>query len=149
MSTLEKNLYDRISVKPSSTKQKPVITSKAYRGLSSVNPDNNSSTLYDLALIKQDLLNHFHIRQGEKLMNPEFGTIIWDAIFEPFTDELKQAIADNVTSIVNYDPRIQANEIVVSTYESGIQIELDLTYVPYNISEKLRLDFDENAGLTA
>lgn len=149
MSTLEKNLYDRIAVKPSSTKQKPVITSKAYRGLSSVNPDNNSSTLYDLALIKQDLLNHFHIRQGEKLMNPEFGTIIWDAIFEPFTDELKQAIADNVTSIVNYDPRIQANEIVVSTYESGIQIELDLTYVPYNISEKLRLDFDENAGLTA
>ncbi|MDC0002423.1 GPW/gp25 family protein [bacterium] len=149
MSTLEKNLYDRISVKPSSTKQKPVVTSKAYRGLSSVNPDNNSSTLYDLALIKQDLLNHFHIRQGEKLMNPEFGTIIWDAIFEPFTDELKQSIADNVTSIVNYDPRIQANEIIVSTYESGIQIELDLTYVPYNISEKLRLDFDENAGLTA
>jgi len=88
MSTLEKNLYDRIAVKPSSTKQKPVITSKAYRGLSSVNPDNNSSTLYDLALIKQDLLNHFHIRQGEKLMNPEFGTIIWDAIFELFTDEL-------------------------------------------------------------
>ena len=149
MSTLEKNLYDRIAVKPSSTKQKPVVTSKAYRGVSSVNPDNNSSTLYDLALIKQDLLNHFHIRQGEKLMNPEFGTIIWDAIFEPFTDELKQSIADNVTSIVNYDPRIQANEIIVSTYESGIQIELDLTYVPYNISEKLRLDFDENAGLTA
>ena len=57
MSTLEKNLYDRIAIKPTQ-KQKPVVTSKAYRGLSTVNPENTSSTLYDLALIKQDLLNH-------------------------------------------------------------------------------------------
>ena len=34
-------------------------------------------------------------------MNPEFGTIIWDALFEPFTDDLKEAIARNVTTIVN------------------------------------------------
>ena len=79
-----------------------------------------------------------------KIYNTDFNTITDNEL-----DELKQSIADNVTSIVNYDPRIQANEIIVSTYESGIQIELDLTYVPYNISEKLRLDFDENAGLTA
>jgi len=26
---------------------------------------------------------------------------------------------------------------------------MELTYLPYNISEKLRLDFDEDAGLTA
>ena len=82
-------------------------------------------------------------------MNPEFGTIIWDALFEPFTDDLKEAIARNVTTIVNYDPRIQADAIAVSSYESGIQIQLELTYLPYNISEKLRLDFDESAGLTA
>ena len=148
MSTLEKKLYDRIAVKPSQ-KQKPVVSRKAYRGLSTVNPENTSSTLYELALIKQDLLNHFHIRQGEKLMNPAFGTIIWDALFEPFTDDLKQAIAENVTTIVNYDPRVQAEDIRVTSYESGIQIEMELTYLPYNISEKLRLDFDEKAGLTA
>ena len=53
MSTLEKNLYDRIAIKPTQ-KQKPVVTSRAYRGLSTVNPENTSSTLYDLALIKQD-----------------------------------------------------------------------------------------------
>lgn len=148
MSTLEKNLYDRIAVKPTQG-PKPVVTSKAYRGLSTVNPENNSSTLYDLALIKQDLLNHFHIRQGEKLHNPKFGTIIWDAIFEPFTDDLKEAIASNVTTICNYDPRVQAENIRVTSYESGIQIEMELTYLPYNISEKLRLDFDEKAGLTS
>jgi len=149
MSTLEKNLYDRIAVKPTTQQKKPVVTSRAYRGLSTVNPENTSSTLFDLALIKQDLLNHFHIRQGEKLHNPKFGTIIWDALFEQFTDDLKEAIAANVTTICNYDPRVQAENIRVTSYESGIQIEMELTYLPYNISEKLRLDFDESAGLTA
>jgi len=44
---------------------------------------------------------------------------------------------------------VQAEDIRVTSYESGIQIEMQLTYLPYNISEKLRLDFDESAGLTA
>ena len=70
-------------------------------------------------------------------------------MFEPFTDDLKEAIAANVTQICNYDPRVQAEDIRVTSYESGIQIEMQLTYLPYNISEKLRLDFDESAGLTA
>lgn len=148
MSTLEKNLYKRIALQPKK-KDAPAVTSKAYRGISTVNPENQSSTLYDLALIKQDLLNHFHIRQGEKLENPEFGSIIWDALFEPFTDDLKGAIAENVTAIVNYDPRVQVNSVSVDTYESGIQIELDLTYLPYNISEKMKLDFDQANGLVA
>ena len=52
MSTLEKNLYDRIAVKPTTQQKKPVVTSRAYRGLSTVNPENTSSTLFDLALIK-------------------------------------------------------------------------------------------------
>ena len=148
MSTLEKNIYKRVNV-ASSTKPKQPASSASYRSISTVNPVNDGYRLYDLAVIKQDIINHFHIRQGEKLMNPAFGTIIWDALFEPFTDDLKQAIAENVTTIVNYDPRVQAEDIRVTSYESGIQIEMELTYLPYNISEKLRLDFDEKAGLTA
>jgi len=146
MSTLEKPLYKKISV-TSNSQSVTAVKSKSYRGLSTVNPANKSSVLYDLALIKQDLINHFHIRQGEKLENPEFGTIIWEVLYEPLTDDLKTAIAKNVTSIVNYDPRVQVNQVIVDAYESGIQISLDLTYLPYNISESMRLDFDEKNGL--
>jgi phage baseplate assembly protein W len=98
-------------------------------------------------LIKQDIINHFHIRQGEKLENPEFGTIIWDVLFDPLTDDLKQAISDNVTEIINYDPRVQVNQVTVDSYEQGLQIEVDLTYLPYNISESMRLQFDENNNI--
>jgi phage baseplate assembly protein W len=145
MSTLEKNLYKRVSVKENQTAQQPP-TSKAYRGISTVDT-SDGFTKYDIALIKQDIINHFHIRQGEKLENPEFGTIIWDVLYEPMTELLKTAIANNVTEIVNYDPRVQVENVTVDSYETGIQIELDLSYLPYNISESMRLSFDEKNGL--
>jgi phage baseplate assembly protein W len=145
MSTLEKKLYKEIELK-SNKKPQPQVESRAYRGISTANPENTSVTFYDVALIKQDIINHFHIRQGEKLENPEFGTIIWDVLYEPMTESLKQAIADNVTDIINYDPRVAVDQVSVETYESGIIIECEITYLPYNISEAMRLRFDEDNG---
>lgn len=146
MSTKEKTLYNRVSVQTNRPDQIP-LTSRTYRGLSTVNGDATSFALYDLALIKQDILNHFQIRQGEKLENPTFGTIIWDLIFEPLTPAVKTAIAENVTEIINFDPRVVVQDIQIGQYESGIQIECQLVYLPYNISENLKLTFDETNGL--
>jgi|TARA_B100001094_G_scaffold49123_1_gene44544 phage baseplate assembly protein W len=148
MSSLEKNTVRNVRVK-SNVKEQPPVKGRAYKGLSTVNPDNKSYALYDIGLIKQDLLNHFHIRQGEKLENPEFGTIIWDVLFEPLTDSLKEAIITNVTDIINSDPRINATGIVVDQYESGIQIECKLQYLPYNISEQMKFSFDKDAGFAS
>lgn len=145
MSTLEKNLYKQVTVK-GNVKNTEDVSPRAYRGFSTVNPESNNPVLYDIALIKQDIINHFHIRQGEKLSNPEFGTIIWDAIFEPLTDGMRDAIVQNVTRVINYDPRVGVDNITVDQYESGIQIECTLTYLPYNISESIKLKFDEDAG---
>ena len=80
-------------------------------------------------------------------MNPNFGTIIWNVIFEPFTSEIKQAITDDIRRVVKYDPRIAVNSVTVTEYEFGIQVELDLTYIPTNQTERLNLQFDQKAGL--
>lgn len=146
MSNLEKQLYKQISVPGKKSASTSAPGSRTYRGISTVNEGNSSKVLYDLSLIKQDILNHFHIRQGEKLSDPEFGTIIWDALFEPFTGDMKNAIIENVSNIVNYDPRVKVNNITVDQYESGLQIEVSLVYLPYNISENMKLTFDQNAG---
>jgi len=145
MSTQEKSIYKQIVV-PSNQSQTVVPESRAYRGISTVNPDAAEWVLYDIELIKQDIINNFHIRQGEKLSDPEFGTIIWDILFEPLTDQLRDAIIKNVSRIINYDPRVNVDNITVSSFESGIQIECTLTYLPYNVSETMRMKFDENAG---
>ena len=58
---------------------------KTYVGFSTVNRDFDSNTLYDYELARTDLLNAFYIKKGEKLENPNYGTIIHDTLFEPFT----------------------------------------------------------------
>ena len=146
MASEEKKLYKEITVQ---SNQKPRVnpTQRAYRGLSTVNPDNTSFKLFDIALIKQDIINLFHIRKGEKLEDPNFGTIIWDMVYEPLTNDNRDFISENVTDIINYDPRVQVDGVTVSQYESGLQIECQLTYLTYNVSENMRLRFDEDAGL--
>ena len=88
MSTLEKKLYKEITVK-GNTRPDYGIGEKTYNGFSTVDPDSTGFKLYDIQLVKQDIINHFHIRQGELLSNPSFGTIIWDILYEPLTETLK------------------------------------------------------------
>ena len=140
------DLYKTIKITPK-RENAPPVKQKAYRGFSTVNPESTTFQQFDIGLIKQNLLNHFNIRQGEKLSDPKFGCIIWDALYEPLTTELKDAITTNVTNIVNYDPRTRASGVQVSEYESGLQIEATITYRDYNISENLRMQFDKDVGL--
>jgi phage baseplate assembly protein W len=146
MSTLEKDLFKKITVKNRTSKD-DTYQERSYRGFSTVNNSSKNFKLYDFELIKQDIVNHFHIRQGEKLTDPGFGTIIWDILFEPFTEVLKEAIISNVTEIINYDPRVKVNEIKVDAYETGLVVECSLTFLPYSITEELRFRFDQQAGL--
>lgn len=122
-----------------------------YRGYNTVGVTFGSTRLEDLELIKRDLLNHFHIRKGEKLMNPDFGTIIWDHLYDPLTEEVKQAIVDDVTSIVNNDPRTNVANVVLTEYELGIQVECELIYRDFDLSEQLLFEFngDTNTVTTA
>ena len=117
-----------------------------FKGFSS-RADKKNFKLYDFEVAKQDLMNRLSIRKGERVENPEFGTIIYDAIFEPFTEALKDAIVEDITANLNADPRISTQEILVTEADKGIAIQATITYVPLNITEKLRFNFDENSLL--
>ncbi len=114
-----------------------------YKGFNS-NEVAKNFKLYDLELVKQDIINHFYIRKGEKLENPSFGTVIWDMLFEPFTEQVKEIIAKDVEEIVNYDPRVIVNKVIVDSTDMGMRIEAEITYIPFNVNERMTLDFDRN-----
>ena len=117
-----------------------------FKGFSS-RADKKKFKLYDFEVAKQDLINRLSVRKGERVENPEFGTIIYDAIFEPFTEQLKDAILEDITANLNADPRISTEQILVTEADKGIAIQATITYVPLNITEKLRFNFDENSLL--
>lgn len=139
------NLYNKITLP--ATSKPDNIGPKTYKGFSSINTSTENYNLFDFELIKQDILNHFNTRQGERLMNPTFGCVIWDLLFEPLTEDIKGLILDNVNTIINYDPRVKAESVIVTSYGQGIQIQCTLKFVPYNIQQSLQLNFDQANGL--
>lgn len=111
-----------------------------YKGFSTQSGRNFRLT--DFALIKQDILNHFNIRKGEKLMRPNFGTIIWNVLHEPFTEDLKSVITQDIQAIAAYDPRVSFDNIIITEYEQGLQIELQLRYVLTNQTNVMLMNFN-------
>jgi len=120
---------------------------KTYVGFSSVNRDFDSNTLYDYELARTDLLNAFYIKKGEKLELPDYGTIIYDTLFEPFTSEISKAIEEDVIEIVGRDPRWALDTLAIDQAEYGLNLSLDVLYIPYSISESLSLAFNQESGL--
>lgn len=114
-----------------------------YNGFSTYNRPKHFR-ITDFELVKQDLINHFNIRKGEKLMNPDYGTVIWDTLFDPLDDDTKNVIVQDVKRIIGSDPRVGAQNVIVTQFESGIQIEIDLIYISTNQRNLLSLQFDRN-----
>jgi len=116
-----------------------------YRGFSTLQ-NKKKFTLTDYAVAKQDLINYFNLRKGQKLMQPNFGTVIWDQLFEPLTDATKDIITSDIKRIISYDPRLQVNSVSVTEETNGLQIQIVLTYIPANQSESILLNFNRNAA---
>jgi len=120
-----------------------------YKGFSTINNDFGSSKLNDTDLIKRDLLNHFAIRKGEKLMDGNFGTSLRDLIMDPLTEETKQLIVEEVNTVIQTDPRVRPEEVTLDEYENGLQVQIVLRYVIDNQVENLQVRFDrpDNAAI--
>lgn len=112
-----------------------------YRGFSTrLNAKKYRVTDFELA--KQDMINHFEIRKGEKLMNPTFGSIIWDMLFEPLTEDTKQIITNDITRIISYDPRLAVQQVAVTEQDTGFLIAIDVSYIPTDQTETISLNFN-------
>lgn len=107
-------------------------------------------TLTDKNLVVMDLINHFNIRKGEKLMNPDFGCMIWDRLFDPLTPALKDAIIKDVDDIVRSDPRISLLSRVTIQESSdghGLLLGAEIVLKSTNELVNLNLTFDNTTGV--
>jgi phage baseplate assembly protein W len=132
---------------PNAVNQVAVQTGHFYRGFSTVNNSNKNSSLYDFDLIKQDIINNFNTRRGERLMNPTYGSVIWDLLMEPLTSEIQELLTNDVTEICKSDPRVYPLQIKINEYPQGFLIEAILQMADTNQSSVLKLAFDQQLGL--
>ena len=99
-------------------------------------------TLTDFPLIKQDLLNAFNIRQGELPGRPEYGTLLWNFLFENQVEELQNNIVAEIQRVAGGDPRVFISDIQIFPQENGILIQIELTITPSTDASRLAIFFD-------
>jgi phage baseplate assembly protein W len=134
---------------PNVSSQSFVQKSQFYKGFSTANDTSMTAKIYDFELIQQDVMNMFQTKKGERVMNPEFGTVIWSLIYEPFTADIKQLISEDVTRILNYDPRVTPTQINIQEAETGLIIEATLYYKQQDVSELMKFSFDKELGIVS
>jgi len=117
-----------------------------YRGFSTVNDlSQKKFILTDYELVKQDLLNSFNTRKGSRVMQPQEGCIVWELMYEPLTEEIKQAMLENLIFIISQDPRLQLVDITLidQADTNSITVELAVNTVAGDQTEVMRILFDE------
>lgn len=114
-----------------------------FKGFVTKNKRVSESQVFDIELVKRDLLYEFHTIKGERVMFPEFGSIIWDLLFEPFTDGIKEEMLDDAISIINRDTRTEIQTIDVNEFNQGqgIRIEGKLLFKPFDVIDTFVADF--------
>lgn len=141
--------YKNIEINNSSVvQQQAVKKSQFYRGFTSTG-NQGSTKLFDFDLICKDILNHFNTRKGERVMNPAFGSDIWNLLMEPLTDEVKDLLTSDVNRICTSDPRVTPIQMDLIEVENGYILELTLLLNGTDQTRNMRLQFDQKIGLIA
>lgn len=116
-----------------------MATENLYRGLSFRNFSKNKSIkLYDVDLIKKDLLNHIFTRRGERVKMFTYGTRIPDLVFEQLDDIALTVITEDLNAVVSSEPRVNLVDLrIVPLYDRNVVIaSLVLYYVELDFTDQ-------------
>jgi len=112
-----------------------------FKGFSTVDRVRASYTLEGRDLVKRDLLNTFYTKKGERLMRPNYGSVIWDLLMNPDDTATEKEIRDDVERIIESDPRVDLLDTFIIYMDHTIRIEINLKYVLLNDSDTLYLEY--------
>ena len=112
-----------------------------FRGFNTVDKIRAPYTLDGRDLVKRDLLNTFYTKKGERVMRPEYGSIIWDLLMNPDDTATEREIRDDVLRIVDADPRVEHLYTTVIYMDNTIRIEINLKYLILNNEDVLFLEY--------
>ena len=111
-----------------------------FAGFSTKNINAINHELQDKDLVIEDLMNHIMTRRGERVMLPTYGSIIHEMIFEPLTEETTELIEEDLTDIVNDDPRCSFVSVDITESDHTINAILRLEILPSSEPVELSID---------
>lgn len=112
---------------------RPIIPGKKFR-------------LVDQPLVIQDFINALNIPKGQKVGQPEYGTTLWDFVFEPNTADVQYQLENEIRRVISSDPRLELNYVKAFPKENGILIEVELAINPFNQSQLISVFFSSRTN---
>lgn len=116
------------------------MKSNIYKGVSFQNFSKNKSIkLYDVDLIKKDLMNNIFTRKGERVNMFTYGTRIPDIVFEALDDDTLDVIREDLTGVIDGEPRVVLVDMrIVPLHDRNVVIAtLVLNFVELDFTDTL------------
>lgn len=114
-----------------------------FKGMSTVERSGPPYTVVNEELVKRDLLNELYTKKGERVMRPNFGSIIWDLLMDPNTPDLQEIVKEDIERIVDRDPRVEAKDIRVFVGDNSIRAEVEIFYNYIESADILYLEYSD------
>lgn len=122
--------------------QKQRITRKPYFvGFNTVGQPSPPYSLTNIDIVKRDINNHFATPMGSRVMLPNFGTRIFEYLFDPFDEYTKNAIIEDAVRVVNSEPRVELVSVDVYQEDQALNIIMVLLFKPESITDNLFVSF--------
>jgi phage baseplate assembly protein W len=131
--------------KPKTTNSPPGIDGGVGSLVNPVYPGKKFK-LTDENLVVQDFVNSLNIRQGEKVGQPDYGTTLWNFVFEPNTADVQFSLENEIARIASLDPRIVLNYVRAYPQENGILLEVEVAIQPFNEATLLSVFLDSTTN---
>jgi phage baseplate assembly protein W len=91
--------------------------------------------------VKSNIKNLILTNKGERLMQPDFGTNLYDVLFSQNTDDLEQSIQDSIEDAISlWMPYINIVEIFVDQNNTNIDRNIFAVLLKYQISGQQTLE---------
>lgn len=104
----------------------------ASKSIKNIEQDFKIDKLIDLKAIYNSLHNIFTWIPGERIINPEFGSMLQKFLYEPITEDNQERIVAEIKScVIKWEPRVIVDRIVKSTSINDIEnntVKLDIYF---------------------
>lgn len=112
-----------------------------FTGFNTVDKTAGPYTLTNIDLVKRDLMNHFNTHMGSRVMRPNYGTRIYEYLFDPFDDYTRSAIMEDAVRVIQAEPRVELVNIDVYRDEHALTVLITLLFKPEAVTEELYVTY--------
>ena len=103
-----------------------------------------ASTKTTLEAVKMNVLNLCSTEEGERIMQPDFGTKLWEYLFEHINDDLKKVKIKNELKRATglWMPMVQIDEVLFpkDPNEHKVYVKVFYSIPNYNLHDELQLE---------